>query len=138
MLKLVIRLRAEGKSTIQIGEKLGVPDRTVRNWLAEASAELRAENRAFAAEMFTIHQQRCEDLYARVRKKLKNQFSIDLVKVALLILDRQSRLLGLDRAGRGNTPMSNDWLENATTQELIDRAKELGVPVPEKFDARSS
>jgi hypothetical protein len=137
-LKLVIRLRSEGKSSYEIGQTLGVPDRTVRNWLSEASQQVRAENRQFTSEMFTIHQHRCESLYAMVRKRLEDpiSFTTDLVKVALAILDRQSRLLGLDRTKNAGRTNSNDWLENASTEELVQAARDAGIPVPESFNTK--
>lgn len=132
-LKLVIRLRSEGKSSYQIGELLGVPDRTVRNWLNEATTMVRATNREFINEMFAIHQHRLEALYQEVVKKLAEHFSTDLVKTAILLLDRQSKLLGLDSQ---RTRLNNDWLEQATDDELIAEAKRLGVPIPQSFETK--
>lgn len=137
MIKRVIALRSEGKSTDQIATVLDMPARTVRNWLSEATAEIKADNRDFLAEKFAIHNHRCEWLYQRVMKELKERFSTDLIKTLLLILDRQARLLGLDKSGQARKDI-NAWIESATDEQLIAEAKKYNIPIPEKFDAEKA
>jgi two-component system response regulator DesR len=47
----VLRLSAEGLSAAAIGERLGLTDGTVRNYLSEAGSKLGAANRVEAARI---------------------------------------------------------------------------------------
>ena len=57
-------------------------------------------------------------------------FDDKLVRSAILIMDRQAKLHGLDKQ---KAPTNPDWLENASQPELIRLAKERGIALPEKF-----
>lgn len=129
----VVKLRSAGLTVREISEQMGAPQRTVYRWIAEAANAIRRENRSFTQEMFLAHVYRLERLYQIVQQRIDEAgFSRDAVRAAIDILDRQSKLLDLDRSKsyRGR----NDWMDDAKDEELIAEARRLGLHVPEKFD----
>jgi hypothetical protein len=131
----VLRMRAKGVPYSEIAEQTGMDVRSVRRLVQDEVQRVRAELAEDVAEMFVLHNERLEALYRITRTHIDNMAVFDdrPIKVALLILERQSRLLGLDKdakPGRGNT---YDWLENATPTDLIAEAERRGIRIPEKF-----
>lgn len=138
----VMSLRMKGKTREEIAKELDLSVRSVDQAINTTITELRDAAPLIVEEMFSVHQLRLEALYQIVQKKIDEMLDFDerLFKVALSILERQSKLLGLDR-DKVKTKTSRadryhettDWLEDATPSELIHEAESYGITVPEKF-----
>lgn len=128
--KEVIRRRAAGMGVEQIAVEMGVERRTIYRWIAEAANAIRSENKSFTQEQFLINYHRLERLYELIEQKLVEVgFQRDVFRAAIDILDRQSRMLGLDRGG----PSRGQWLETASNDDLVAEARRLGIKIPDNF-----
>jgi hypothetical protein len=87
--------RKGGASYRAIAENLGVDVHTAWEYVAAGLAELAAEQRAEAAELRALEAARLDDLQRAVWPRAI-MGSLEAVKVALRILERRARLLGLD------------------------------------------
>jgi hypothetical protein len=131
----VMERRARGESHESIAKDLGVQVRAVHRWIKEVVDEVRLRSVDYAEEMFVIHSNRLESLYQRVQKYIDEMVLFDekMFRIAVLVLERQSKLLGLDKAGKPVGADAYEWLKNATPDQLIQHAKDMGLRVPEKF-----
>lgn len=134
----VIRRRSAGQNVAEIAAEMGEPERTVYRWIAEATQAVRAENRSFVQEMFLISFHRLERLYEIIEKRLAKMatddalFSRDVFRAAIDVIDRQSKLLGLDRNKVGSKGR-DEFLDGASDADLVAEADRLGIRLPEKF-----
>lgn len=137
----VIALRQKGKTRAEIAKELDLTMTAVNAAIETTIVELRDGAPLLVEEMYHLHHERLEQLYAIVQKRIDAmvEFDSDVFKIALSILERQSKLHGLDKANAkqktkvGKTSRDSDWLDNATPSELIYEAESYGLTVPEKF-----
>lgn len=133
----VISLRAAGVPAKEIADSLGLSVPRVYQYLAEATTAARERNVDLVEEMFLLHQERLERLFRLAQAHIDKCETFDdrAFRVAILILERQARLLGLDKTPEkpGGKSGGYDWLENSTKEELIAEAERRGLRVPEKF-----
>lgn len=133
----IIRLRREQRMVPRkICEVLGIHQvEIVRDVLAKYVKEVRARNVEIIETAFVEQNETIEHLLALVHKQLANGYDRDAIKCAIMLLERQAKLLGLDRAMTSNAAAKNDkdWIEKASDTELIEEARRLGLPMPEQF-----
>lgn len=138
-LEAVLKMRHDGKVLREIATELGVSYTSVKSAVATYRVQMSAEMLEVADEYFQLHVDRLEGLWARVQKELTAlpQFDEKVFKVAIQILERQAKLLGLDRGNRAagvpRTGGQKDWLAEATPSELIAEIESYGLQVPERF-----
>ena len=133
----ILRMRSGGLSMVEIAEQTGLSLATVMRRLKEIADDTRDRHVEIADEMFAVHQARLEALYRKINERIAQLEVFDdrVFRAAVMVLERQAKLLGLDREKRDTGRAGqNDWIESATADEVVRRAKELGINVPEKFD----
>lgn len=140
----VIDRRARGESAEEIAHDLNVDVAVVYRTIRTVADQTRVSVLDKAAELFMVHERRLEQLYRVCQRKLDlmvdtGLFDANVIRCALLILERQSRLFDLDRAKRGTAGAAspggrNDWIDKATDAELVRVAREqYGITIPERF-----
>lgn len=134
----VIKARALGKTSQEIADEEGIHPSSVDTLVREAAAEVRAKTNDFVEERFAMHDARYEYLYKIVQKKLDDASLADLhafaglVRAAISVLERQSKLWGLDRA-KPDGGKGRNWLDDASPAQLVKMAGEMGLTLPDKF-----
>lgn len=135
-------MRQDGINLPDIAVALGIPASVIQAGLRAMSVLRSKEGLEQAEEFFQLHLDRLEKLWANVQDRINKLEAFDdrVFKLAIQILERQSRLLGLDRGtsggGRVNNPGKKkeaDWLEEATPMELVTEIESYGLEVPARF-----
>lgn len=131
----VFDLRRDGLDAVEIAVRLGCGVQHVHRIMRTAVDRMRADEQTLIRERFFTHDARLEWLYKRLVEQINASpcFDEKLVRAAVTVLDRQARLLGLDRAKIQQVPESQAWLDKATPEELVRMAEERGLKLPEKF-----
>lgn len=135
---------AEGLPHSEIAVKLGVKVAVVATRIREVIAQAREHAREHVQKRFTQHDERCEYLYKvclkrinsmHLRQNVADEWGFDdkAVRAAICVLDRQAKLLGLDRGGHVGGPNFNSWLDNQSGVELEKLAAQYGIDLPKKF-----
>lgn len=138
-LEYVLRQRARGVPVSQIAKELGLNPRHIFTYLQQAAEDTRTRIQELCDQRFSEHDSRYEYIYRSLVVKLESvtdpkDFAA-IARAAVTVLERQSRLLGLDRdkpSGGGNR---SDWLDSATPSEILSIAKNYGIAVPEHVEA---
>lgn len=133
----VMDLRMQGRNRNDIAEILGISQCSVHRHIKEQIQAIRMNTEELAEEMFLLHQERLEELYALVKQELDKMEGFDdkPFKLLIVILERQAKLLGLDvtpARGERNAPKGS-WLDDATPHELIAEVESYGFHVDERF-----
>lgn len=143
----IIELRAQGVSVPKIVEQLAKDDtplayNTVYQIVREYANAVRDEALQRGEERFAEHDARYEYLYGQIQRRLARAAENDeyddgkfaaLVRAAVAVLDRQARLLGIDKVKTPNSPAQHDWLDRATPGQLVELAQKFELKLPEKF-----
>lgn len=132
----VVELRTQGYRAPEIANHLGLDQTTVNRHIKAAVEEFHKDITDVIRERTQTHDDRCEDLYSRIHAEIRHdpEFDPDKYRLAIAILERQSKLLGLDKAKvPGDNKNRQDWLAEATPAELEAEALRMGIPVPQKF-----
>jgi hypothetical protein len=136
----IVSLRASGKSATDIAEAIGCDVRTVYRSIKDEAEKVRAGTAELVSSMFMLHQERLERLWAKAQERIDaledTASSADFchaVRAAIMILERQARLLGLDREKAGGRGAAADWLDTASEAELRVTAERYGLRIPEKL-----
>lgn len=95
-----LELRAEGKTTHQIGKELGVSHVTVSRYI---SAALKDITREPAEEVLALELDRIDGMFVAAYKKAKNGH-LPSIDRCIRLMDRRSKYLGLDRSTDQNAP----------------------------------
>ena len=138
-LDTMIKLRSQGMSVTEIATQTGNSPYYVHQMLREFARYVRDNTVELAEQRIAEQDARCEYLYRQVQKKLDEASLLDikyysqLVAAAIKILDRQARLLGLDRTRTAGGANQMEWLDKATPKELEDIAKDYGLKLPRSF-----
>ena len=146
----IVELRAKGMLPREIGPTVGMTENAVYQVLREAAEEVRDRMQERIEQRFMEHDARYEYMYRQVQDKLSAAVSPDgvalmtlseyagLLRAAVAILERQAKLLGLDRnPGGAGGQRKGDWLDSATPKQLIDLAAKYGLDTPGKFVAEA-
>lgn len=145
---LVLKMLARGETNVKIGEALGITTKQAAARVKEVVEQAREDSRAHVLKRFTQHDERCEYLYKvclkRINKmNLKHQdgewdFDDKAIRAAVAVLDRQARLLGLDKSVNTGGQNFNAWLDNQSGADLERLARQYGIDLPEKFSTPGS
>lgn len=68
-------------------------------------------------------------LIAKCVAMLLRQFDGTVMRCLVLLLDRQAKLLGLDKSGKMVDPLTEGWFGKMTDEELVEKARLMGVSV---------
>ena len=136
----IVKMRAQGIPSQRIADELNIDVQLVYKALREAAEEVRDGMLELVQQRIMEHDTRYEYMYRQVQEKIEQADGLDLkefanlIRAAVAILERQARLLGLDKAVITGVRAEKDWLESATPKELIDIAKRFDLVIPEKFE----
>lgn len=137
MAERIFDLRMQGRGRTEIAQIVGLSAKMVDKHIRQQIEGLRLKNEELADEMYHIHQERLEELYALVRQEVDRAevFDASMFKTMIQILERQSKLLGLDAAPKDRGPKRKDenWFLDATPHELIAEVESYGLEVPARF-----
>ena len=136
----VLRLRVLRKTAKTIADEItaaGYPigwcevQRIVRN----EAIEVRRRNAALCDERYAEQDATLEYAIGKVIANLEKCDWLDdkLLRALCVLLDRQAKLHGIDRAKQGGGASKHDWLEGKSHAELMAEAERLGVRVPRPF-----
>lgn len=138
----ILRLRVVGYNAKEIGDRLdstfGGPltRRQVDRVLRDIAEEQRAENEELCAQLRTEQNERLEWLYAVCAKRIAEAPDEKMIRAAVLVLDRQSKLHGLDARGptaAGSTSRDEEWIKKAPIDQVIKLGEQMGLTMPGKF-----
>lgn len=138
-----------------MSQKYGISVRQVSRILRAGAEQVRADTAGIVAEQFHLQLARLERLYSIVEMEIQAyeeymiavrearaagtnitpvKFDERPFRVAVLIMDRQAKLLGLDRGGIGPSDRSpTRWLDEAPIEEVVSYAKQLKMNLPTEF-----
>ncbi len=120
-----------GLEPAAICKELGCDLLTVRSAIREAARQVRESLHDLLQERFMAQDCGLRKVIARAMAVLEKGFCPKAASAVIAAYERQSRLLGLDRAKLDDTHSSIAWMQKLTEQELRDRAKALGIKLPE-------
>lgn len=138
----ILRLRAVGFDAREIARKLSddpeigkISSVTVARLMGEAAREARERHRELADKRFLEQDATLEYLRSKYMQLVESSPGYDdkLARALVSILERQAKLHGLDRGKANGGHGGNDWLEEATKDDLLRAAEAYGIRVPEKF-----
>lgn len=136
----IVKLRTEGKTPHETATLVGCDVRTVYRVIKDEADRCRAATGDLVDEMFMLHQERLERMWAAAQKRLDELSPLApaadwcaAVRAAIMIMERQSRLLGLDRERNLGGANKADWLDGASEEELRATASRYGLHVPERL-----
>lgn len=131
----ILRLRAEGMGHVEIAAALGCTTSVVSAQLARAREQARRDMANIAGERLVVADARIEWMLDKVAKMIASDIGFDdkKYKVAIALLERQAKMLGYDRQPDPNKG-TEDWMEKASKEKLVEYAEELGLSVPTTFD----
>lgn len=131
---------ARGQSVTEIARTEDVDRGTIYLVIKQAAESAREGNREYAEQAFVQQDlglklliRRAHDAVEHAANDSPPRFDKDAVRVLILLYERQSKLLGIDRARAFGERDRNEWLQTASDQELLKRAKALGIRVPDSI-----
>lgn len=144
----IVGRRARGQSPEEIAADLGLSVVYVCQMIREAAVHQRGAAESLVSEMFMLHHIRLEALYKVVQARIdvmvaSNFFDARVIRSAIEILERQSKLLDLDRAKRGTEGAAGNcgtlaWMDKMTNEELVKTAREqYGIVLPPTFNLKA-
>lgn len=141
----IVGLRAAGMTNGEVASRLGVSESYVEKAVHWAANQQREAVLDRVAAKFELMDRRLEQLYQIVLGQVHvmcqgGVFRPEVVKTALLVTDQMRKLWGMDRVrpkdttgGAGLVDL-NDWMKNATYDQLAETARSYGYPVPSPFE----
>lgn len=147
----VIELRAQGLSVPKIAKQIAqegfdLSCQTCYQIVREYAETVRENAVGWGEERFAEADARLEYLYAQIQERLAaaalNPLCDDgkfagLVRAAVAVLDRQARLLGLDRTKALGGTGQHDWLDKTTPAQLAALAEKFDLKLPKQFVGNS-
>jgi hypothetical protein len=119
-----LSLRKKGLTYAEIGKELGCTSRRARSLVAYEFVRLKGEQNELAEEAFRTNIGRLDQLLEAVwHEALEGE--LEAVDTALKILDRQSRMMGLDAPARSEVQVTR-----LAGKELEEEARRLGLLPP--------
>lgn len=120
-------LRRRGKSFAAIAKELDVSPRTAWNYIREAMRDLAELGEEKAEELVKLEEERLDALLDAIWDKAMDG-DYKATEAALKIMSRRASLRGLDQPTK---VQSEQYIyDQLSTEELVSRAKVLGIPVP--------
>ncbi len=95
--------------------------------------ECRAKNVDIIDTAFWEQKELIDLLIQRCMVQLLRRFDHNILKCILLLLERQAKLMGLDKAGKPVNPVTSEWFGNMSNEELIEKARTMGLQIPQEF-----
>ena len=133
---LVLETYALYPSVTRVERETGLGREYVATLIREAAEELRKRNAEHVDAAFMQQDAAICDLYARCIACILTSpvFPEKAILCALKLMERRSRLLGLDK-DKGPTKSGGGfaWLDKASPGDLEALAKSYGIPVPVPF-----
>lgn len=152
----IVEAATKGMRVHEIAAEFGLSDRQVSRILRDAAERVRADAAEVAADAFHLQRERLERMYRLVEMELQRyeqamagwlelpeadrrrmpapHFDDKPFRVAVMIFDRQARLMGFDRGGKVDTIGPSGWLDQAPIEQVAAYAKQLGMTLPTQFD----
>lgn len=130
MVEQILELRAKGYRHSRIAEKLGINEETVKARLEEAHKAARDRLGDLVNQRQHEHDGRLEWLWSVCAAELEAG-NLSMIKSALTILERQSKLLGLDVRPMvgGNGYEDDKWYACAPVQAVLDAGEKMGMSI---------
>lgn len=134
----LLEKRAQGKSTKQAAIDLGISQQHAGALVREAIEQVKRDQADLITQRRLEHDAKLEYLYnvclAHVQALVAaNAFDDKAIRCAVSILERQSRLWGLDLSGTKTSEGRADWLDTASSSAVLAEAERYGLKVPEPF-----
>lgn len=123
----ILEKRIQGWTILQLAKHYGVTVGTIEKVLKKDFDRLNKRAKESQDQIRQIHQERLAFMYQCLLPNMAKGHT-RAIDMALKILERESKLLGLDAPEKKQVEMT---LENISDSELIEQAKRLGVEVPE-------
>lgn len=120
-----LELRKKGMTTYEIATELKVTRQEAKRLVDDAFAEARRMLSISAEEAALVQNMRLEKMFASLQEKLDRGDS-RAIEVAIKVLERQSKLMGLDAPEKTETMIT---YANLSDTELLDEAKRLKIDV---------
>jgi len=120
-----LELRKKGMTTYEIAVELKVTRQEAKRLVDDAFAEARRMLSISAEEAALVQNMRLEKMFASLQEKLDRGDS-RAIEVAIKVLERQSKLMGLDAPEKTETMIT---YANLSDTELLDEAKRLKIDV---------
>lgn len=131
----VLRLRRElGMNTRTIAKQLKISESQVNQVLKDYVDLARKMNAERIGQALIEQQDMLEDWINMVKRELVKGFNRQTVELGIKLCERLAKLHGLDKSNLPSSTSGNDWIAGATDDEIRQYAKQLGFPVPEKFE----
>ena len=119
----IVELRLEGKSYRQIADELRISPHRVTQLAREGFAELEQLSRDAREDLVFLHHERLEYLYRQLLPQISGG-STRAVEIALKVLERQSKLHGLDAPEKKQVDFR---LGDMPDDQLLQQARNVGV-----------
>lgn len=121
----VMDLRKKGFTYRMIQRELGISERAVVKYLQLGFKSLQEKSSAQTEELMLMQNARLEDMYRGLSGRIDKGES-RAIEVGIKVLERQSRLFGLDAPAKQETLVTYQHLSDA---ELLDEAKKFQLDV---------
>lgn len=156
--RAIVEDSIRGLRILALAEKYRLSGRQVSRILKDAALAARDRTQEIVAETFFKQVERLEKMFERVEMEMQAyedymravraaqggnpgvnvipvKFDDRPFRVAVMIMDRQAKLLGMDR-GAGHDPRRGpaDWLDGAPIEQVVDYAKQLKMKIPSEFE----
>lgn len=133
-LREILDMYARGHAMYTIAYELDLDPETVTAAIRKATEQIKEKNREHIEQRFLQQDLVLQRIIQRVLEALEEKINDRLLIGLVRLLDRQARLLGLDRTpSSGSQGAMYQWLNNASTDELIKVAESFGVKIPRKI-----
>lgn len=128
----------KGESAASIATALGFDFWKVHAAIRRAAEECRDQQRELIEEAFLRQLRGIDHIILRCMEAIERGaaqkpvpvFDEKAVKALLMAYDRQGKLMGMDKGGKQGGCDSYAWMATATKEELVDRAKRIGLALP--------
>lgn len=128
----ILRLRTElCWSYRAIADEVGTSIDNVRYYIKKYVNETKAKHLDMLDERFVSQDDTINYLLSLVLERLKLGYDRDSIKLAITLLERQSKLHGLDRNSKEMN--QETWMEKASNEELVKYAESMGLRLPTNF-----
>jgi len=139
-LERMLRLYAMGYGSTAIARELAVSHETVQKAIRKAAEEARERNAELVEERFLQQDQGLLRLYRHCMDRIETaaaagEYDKEAVKGIIMVMDRQAKLLGMDKAKATGAKNLYGWLDTASETELNEAAERYGIALPKPFGA---
>ncbi len=138
----LLQFRAQGKSTKQAAELMGINRQHAQFLIREAIADVNKAQADLIAQRRIEHDAKLEHMYSICAMKMQRMFDDPdlfddrVLRAAVMVLDRQAKLWGLDKGSTAGGANRTEWLANASSADIVREAEEYGLKIPEEFKTK--